>query len=78
MSLFLRGVKMPIDCGKCFVGDRSICKDECPLVDIPVPHGNLIDRDELTVDVWEDDFGYYYDADAPVVIKAEYGGVGDV
>lgn len=47
MSVLIMGVEMPTECGKCFVGDRSICKDGCPLVDVPTPHGRLIDADEL-------------------------------
>lgn len=47
MSVLIKGMEMPTKCGKCFVGDRSICKYGCPLVDIPTPHGRLIDADEL-------------------------------
>ena len=44
-DILIRGMEMPKDCGKCFVGDRTICADACPLVELP-PHGRLIDADE--------------------------------
>ncbi len=47
MSVLVKGVQMPSNCGKCFVGDRTICHDKCPLVEVPTPHGMLIDGDEL-------------------------------
>lgn len=47
MSVLIKGMDMPTDCGKCFVGDRSICKDGCPIEEVPTPHGRLIDADEL-------------------------------
>lgn len=43
-DILIRGMEMPTDCGKCFVGDRTICADGCPLVELP-PHGDLIDTD---------------------------------
>ena len=44
MSILIKGMKMPKSCGSCFVGDRTICSNNCPLVEIP-PHGRLIDAD---------------------------------
>ncbi len=32
--ILVKNVPIPIDCGKCFVGDRSICSNGCPLVEI--------------------------------------------
>lgn len=46
MSILIKGMEMPKDCGKCFVGDRTICSSACPLVPVP-PHGRLIDADAL-------------------------------
>lgn len=43
MSVLIRGMKMPESCGKCFVGDRTICTDGCPLVEVKELHGRLID-----------------------------------
>lgn len=64
-DILIRGMEMPTDCGKCFVGDRTICADGCPLVELP-PHGDLIDRDALPQDrvEWEDI------VNAPVVIPS--------
>ena len=42
MSVLIKGMEMPKNCARCFVGDRRICRDECPLVEVP-PHGDLID-----------------------------------
>ena len=42
MSILIKGMDMPTDCGKCFVGDRTICQHGCPLVPV-APHGELID-----------------------------------
>ena len=33
MSVLVKGMKMPKNCGECFVGDRTICHDKCPLSD---------------------------------------------
>ena len=43
MSILIH-MEMPKNCGVCFVGDRTICKDHCPLIELQ-PHGDLIDRD---------------------------------
>ena len=60
--------------------------DWCPLVDVPAPHGDLIDRDALNIGEYEredDDSGtleisiggllslYHKVIDAPTVIEAE-------
>ena len=36
MSVLIKGLEMPNDCGECFVGDRTICHDKCPLVEVPL------------------------------------------
>ena len=46
MSILINGMKMPKECGKCFVGDREICSNGCPLIELP-DHGDLIDMDEF-------------------------------
>ena len=50
MGVYIKGMEMPTDCGKCFVGDRTICHDECHLTEVP-PHGRLIDADALIEDL---------------------------
>lgn len=46
MSVIVKGMDMPESCGKCFVGNREICVNGCPLIPVP-QHGRLIDADEL-------------------------------
>ena len=50
MSIIVKGMKMPESCEKCFVGDRTICKNGCPLGALPDKHGDLIDRDAFRAD----------------------------
>ena len=47
MSIYIKGMDMPKDCGECFVGNRTICSKQCPLVEVKEPHGRLIDADVL-------------------------------
>ena len=42
MSVLIKGSKMPESRGTCFVGNRTICKNGCPLVDLG-KHGRLVD-----------------------------------
>lgn len=50
MSVVVKGMKMPKSCGTCFVGNRTICKNGCPLVELPEKHGDLIDRGAFKAD----------------------------
>ena len=43
----------------------------CPLGEVPTPHGDLVDRDEIEVDVWEDYDGLNYQLYGKTVIEAE-------
>ena len=58
MSILIKGIDMPIDCwncvcidkefGKCQATDKTIYGDIpkwCPLVEVPAPHGRLVDAD---------------------------------
>ena len=59
-------IAKPIGSGICFIKGRKITKDEwnktnkrpdwCPLVEIPIFHGRLIDTDAL-ITLFEDDCG---------------------
>ena len=60
MSILIKGMSMPTSCGSCFVGDRTICSNDCPLVEIS-PHGKLIDKDALLTNYEE------------MVLTREYG-----
>ena len=46
MSVIVKGMDMPKSCGKCFVGNREICVNGCPLVPVP-PHGRLIEESKV-------------------------------
>ena len=55
--------------------------NRCPLVPIPTPHGDLVDRDKLMVDVMDSDLDHLQRddwkeviqivGDAPTIIEAE-------
>ena len=72
MSVLIKGMDMPKDCGKCFVGDRAICSSACPLVPVP-PHGRLIDEsDAITALLCDNDYAAALTVgNCPTVIPAE-------
>lgn len=61
MSVIVKGMEMPNNCAHCLCGDESgrycaaankyipmLSKPKwCPLVEVPTPHGRLVDADEL-------------------------------
>lgn len=54
MSIFIKDMEMPKSCDTCFLSKWDTCNerfycmfDDCPLVEVPAPHGNLIDTDAL-------------------------------
>lgn len=58
MSVLIKGMEMPHDCDSCKVSDILDCTlwkpmdigerhPECPLVEVPTPHGRLIDADRV-------------------------------
>lgn len=89
MSVLIKDMEMPNVCVFCFM-DESKCKlhgsvnniwrekhPDCPLVEIPTPHGRLIDADELSKqkyeNIWTNRLVINADdlEDAPTVIEAE-------
>lgn len=66
MGLYIKGMKMPENCGKCMMRDGLFCmasdykrisygamhrrEEWCPLVELPEKHGDLIDRDAFRAD----------------------------
>ena len=57
MSVIVKNMEMPERCGQCFLRVGN-CKQriymeqrpkDCPLVEIPAPHGRLIDADKLNI-----------------------------
>lgn len=89
MSVLIKGMEMPLCCQQCpLCGDEGrFCMaarrcipivgriDWCPLVEVPTPHGRLIDRDKLTGEQYKEGnlMVVEMDAieDAPTVIEAE-------
>ena len=54
MSVLIKGMEMPKQCGGCPL--RGVCKQRiyiehrpkgCPLIEVPTPHGRLIDADAI-------------------------------
>lgn len=62
MNILIKGMAMPKDCSECILANKHIdglCKAKyycrleadfkhCPLIEIPTPHGRLIDADALS------------------------------
>ena len=105
MSILIKGMTRPKNCFECHltkwiddgcagcVADDKIHNAsrpiDCPLVEVPEPHGRLIDRDALNIGEYEredDDTGtleislgglldlFHKVKDAPTVIEAEGSG----
>lgn len=68
MSVLIKGMEMPKNCGRCWFNKSSLsCAitgscidrddenrerlDDCPFVEVPKPHGRLIDADALADDL---------------------------
>lgn len=95
MSVIVKGMEMPKHCIDCVLKNaEDDCMAQewqewetweemrkgCPLVEVPEPHGDLIDRDALVPDIchdWngftvpDDDYSAKCIANAPTVIEAE-------
>ena len=80
MSILIRGMEMPKNCDVCFM--RDACEysmplgkrlTDCPLVEVPTPHGRLIDADALVRDNGIKEIPEYYEVvcNAPTIIPAE-------
>lgn len=68
MSVLIKGAKPPNGCRWCYFSEDSKCalivgcdfddtngwkrRKDCPLIELP-DHGDLIDRDELMMKMWE-------------------------
>ena len=80
-SILIKNTEMPKSCDTCFLSrwdfiERFHCPfDECPLVEVPTPHGRLIDADALDYKLGASDRDIYVrgvlEEDAPTVIEAE-------
>ena len=93
MSVVVKGMKLPDMCGHCrfatafdckatgnFIIDHSVRNADCPLDEVPEPHGDLIDREGLQDIIGQLNLNWEYgqgvsdcwDAllDAPAIIPA--------
>ncbi len=89
MSVLIKGMEMPTSCWECpfercalrALVDRH---PDCPLVEVPFPHGRLIDADDAFIDADERGCEFWTcDADIdtaqeflraqPTIIEAEEG-----
>jgi len=84
MSVLIKGMEMPKHCGYCRFRYDGICHalqkteyavTDCPLVEVPTPHGRLIDGDYLyerfKANGCPDDNVYRFIQEEPTVIEAE-------
>lgn len=69
MSVLIKGMKMPEDCFSCPLKEEGFCNitnayaaeinernSDCPLVELPEHHGDLVDVNKI---LWDD----HYDSD---------------
>lgn len=82
MSILIKGMDMPISCEKCpLCYDYLCCSIDnslhmflynrhpgCPLIEIPTPHGRLIDASELDK-CWEEKEDISEDVDYKILYK---------
>lgn len=51
MSVLIKGMKKPKSCDECPLADSYMACDaqsiNCPIIEVPTPHGRLIDADAL-------------------------------
>lgn len=92
MSILIKGMKKPKSCDECPLADSYLACDaqsiNCPIVEVPTPHGRLKDEDELIksihddwddVIVWDESGPTTADAferlvyEQPTIIEAEKG-----
>lgn len=80
MSIIIKGMDKPKDCSYCILANKHInglceakyyCRleadfEHCPLVEIPTPHGRLIDADQITLECQWCSLD-----DAPTILEAE-------
>ena len=92
MSVIVKGMEMPTTCRECVIGNpkAKTCiigkpkmntkrRDDCPLIEVKEPHGDLVDRgwvrDSINNSCWLEHNDYLEAIgiidDAPAVIEAE-------
>ena len=77
MSILIKGMSKPKTCDDCIV-PLSKCDylqkraDDCPIIEIPIPHGRLIDRDDIYIGRWDIDTDLAEQIqNAPTILEAE-------
>lgn len=62
MSVLIRGMRFPKTCDEClincgrsmlYIGITDRRSPNCPLVEIPTPHGRLADLDQIIEGYWD-------------------------
>ena len=62
MSILIKGMEMPKTCDEClincgrsmlYIGITDRRSPNCPLVEIPTPHGRLADLDQIIEAYWD-------------------------
>lgn len=78
MGVYVKGMNMPQSCITCRMEcivrlhDSTKRSKDCPLVEVPTPHGRLIDADDIkTITVACTERGCIKHIDAPTVIERE-------
>ena len=84
MSILISGMEMPKNCDVCFM--RDACEysmplgkrlTDCPLIEVPMSHGRLIDADSLVKSMrdfsymWGERMNDEWIGEAPTIIPAE-------
>lgn len=87
MSILIKGATLPDSCWDCeadfayqigcelWQDYEEFCErrhPNCPLVEIPTPHGRLIDRDDIYIGRWDIDSDLAEQIqNAPTILEAE-------
>lgn len=83
MSILIKGIEMPKeswDC-PCHDGETGWCKvtghscydipKDCPIVEVPTPHGDLIDKEDLKLSIEHYHGRFRFVNESHVVIESE-------
>ena len=74
MAILVEGIDMPKNCDECPLNSTCVYSlymplyhtekrhSDCPLIEVPEPHGRLIDAEKLK-SYWAPDHSRYFDAD---------------
>lgn len=83
MSLLIKGIEMPKESWECpcHNGENGSCNvtqkvcfeipKDCPLVEVSIPHGDLIDKEDLKLSIEHYHGRFRFVNESPVVIESE-------